>query len=700
MRLLLGILCFVQNLRRFLMPVTQSEQEKGDSYILDGNADGGTTTGKISESAIAQKPSVKTASVQRYMSDSDVAPVAACQSEQKEGNISDGAITTENISEPAILIARKDAMVTYFDKRPYCLFCGESQTQIQRHWLSKHGQEREVMELVSLRDKTERVRHVTRLRNLGNHSHNQKVLKEGSGQFLVTYRPKRDTNVRDYVPCENCWAYVLKAELFRHRCKFQKKTRVRGRRAAEAELLLPPSKGTSAKVQKLLNGMIDGTVKLTAKADRLIVQYTAKLIDRKGMEKKAHIREKVRELARFLLEIRKQPELKSVTMEECIRPNLFRNCVVAVKSLAGFNEETSVYDKPSVALKLGHTLSKLTKLVKVNALELRDDDKIKDADYFHELCTLQWSDEVSCKARQVIQDRKRNKITMLPLSGDVEKLNTYLNGMSVEYCELLRTAEEQLTVEHHWRILAETTLVQVIMFNRRRQGEVSRMTLDDYERKTTANLSDDTATALSPMELSLAKLFVRVEIIGKRNRTVPVILTAKHQACIDLLNEHRDASGIRLDNRYLFAYSHSDNHLRGHAALKTASVQCGAQHPATLTSTNFRKHVATLSQVLNLKDNELDMLAQYMGHDIRIHRQYYRLPNDLLQTAKLAKIFLLLENGNLPHEKGKSLDEIMVNIDESTDGKCSKLFCCNGCVCMSGNLVTTKLAIVLYVILL
>ena len=93
--------------------------------------------------------------------------------------------------------------------------------------------------------------------------------------------------------------------------------------------------------------------------------------------------------------------------------NLFRNCVVAVKSLAGFNEETSVYDKPSVALKLGHTLSKLTKLVKLTALELRDYDKIKDADYFNELCTLQWSDEVSCKARQVIQDRKRNKIKML-----------------------------------------------------------------------------------------------------------------------------------------------------------------------------------------------------------------------------------------------------------------------------------------------
>ena len=639
---------------------------------------------------VAQKRCVKTASVQGHKSKSDVARLSACQTSEQENCDSylpdDDAsedTTTEKICEPAITFTRTDKMVTYFDKRPYCLFCSKPQTQIQRHWLSKHYQEREVIELMSLRDQTERIRHVTRLRNLGNHSHNKKVLEEGNGEILVTYRPKRDTKASDYVPCEACWAYVLKGDLFRHRCKFPKKeTRVRGRCAAEAELLLPPPKGTSAKVRKLLNGMMVGTVKLIAKTDPLIVQYAAKLIDRKGMEKKAHIRDKVRELARFLLEIRKQPGHKNITLEECIDPKHFRDCVMAVKSLAGFDEENSVYDKPSLAVKLGHTLSQLTKVLKANALELRDDEKLKNIDYFHEQCVLQWADEVGYRARQVIQDRKRNKIKMLPLTGDVQKLNTYLSDMSIKYSEALRNAEET-TLEHCWRNLAETTLAQLITFNRRRQGEVSRMTLDDYGRKTVANLSDDAATALSPLELSLAKLFARVEIVGKRNRPVPVMLTAKHQACIDLLIERRSECGIRPDNRYLFAYSHSENHLRGHAALKTASAACGAQHPATLTSTNFRKHVATLSQVLNLKDNELDMLAQYMGHDVRIHRQYYRLPNDLLQTTKLAKIFMLMDSGNLPSQKGKSLDEIVVNVVDNNDGK-------------SSNKIPVGLAVVLY----
>jgi len=53
----------------------------------------------------------------------------------------------------------------------------------------------------------------------------------------------------------------------------------------------------------------------------------------------------------------------------------------------------------------------------------------------------------------------------------------------------------------------------------------------------------------------------------------------------------------------------------------------------------LRKHVTTISQVLNLKENELDidLLAQFMGHD-RVHREFYRLPLDVLQTAEVAKI--------------------------------------------------------------
>ena len=71
-----------------------------------------------------------------------------------------------------------------------------------------------------------------------------------------------------------------------------------------------------------------------------------------------------------------------------------------------------------------------------------------------------------------------------------------------------------------------------------------------------------------------------------------------------------------------------------------------------------------MSQVLNLKDSELDQLAKYMGHDIRVHPKFYRLPDDVMQTAKVGKILMAMEKGDMALYKGKSLDEIDIAIDE------------------------------------
>lgn len=77
----------------------------------------------------------------------------------------------------------------------------------------------------------------------------------------------------------------------------------------------------------------------------------------------------------------------------------------------------------------------------------------------------------------------------------------------------------------------------------------------------------------------------------------------------------------------------------------------------------FRKQIAISSQLLGLKDNELDVLAQFLGHDIRTHREYYRLPNETMQLAKLSKLLLMMDQGTLVEQSGKTLDEILVNMD-------------------------------------
>ncbi|KAL1487660.1 hypothetical protein ABEB36_015637 [Hypothenemus hampei] len=65
-------------------------------------------------------------------------------------------------------------------------------------------------------------------------------------------------------------------------------------------------------------------------------------------------------------------------------------------------------------------------------------------------------------------------------------------------------------------------------------------------------------------------------------------------------------------------------------------------------------------QILNLSNEELDQFSQFMGHTGKTHNEYYKLPQDVYQTAKVSKLLLLMEKGADKY-KGKSLKEIDIN---------------------------------------
>ena len=68
-------------------------------------------------------------------------------------------------------------------------------------------------------------------------------------------------------------------------------------------------------------------------------------------------------------------------------------------------------------------------------------------------------------------------------------------------------------------------------------------------------------------------------------------------------------------------------------------------------------------QLPNLEKHELEILSTFMGHDVAIHREYYRLPENTMQLAKCCKLMLLMEQGGVGLQHGKSLDEIEVNLE-------------------------------------
>ncbi|KAI9534099.1 hypothetical protein NQZ68_016817 [Dissostichus eleginoides] len=104
---------------------------------------------------------------------------------------------------------------------------------------------------------------------------------------------------------------------------------------------------------------------------------------------------------------------------------------------------------------------------------------------------------------------------------------------------------------------------------------------------------------------------------------------------------------------------------RSSDCLQYFAKACGAKNPESLTSTKLRKQTGTLFQVLNLTNTELDLLADSLGHDIRVHRQFYRLPEGTLQLAKISKLLMALEQGRLAEFQGKTLDDISIDPEEN-----------------------------------
>ena len=154
--------------------------------------------------------------------------------------------------------------------------------------------------------------------------------------------------------------------------------------------------------------------------------------------------------------------------------------------------------------------------------------------------------------------------------------------------------------------------------------------------------------------------------MAKVAETLPVLLTPSMKSSIDILRKYIKEVGVWEENEFLFASCNykAKYHDRDSDCLRKFFEECGAEKADLLRSTKLRNHVAAMSQILNLQKNKLELLARFMGHDIRIHRDFYRLHNTVHQTAKLSNIFLSLEKGEIVKHYGKSPEEIQVTLDE------------------------------------
>ena len=70
---------------------------------------------------------------------------------------------------------------------------------------------------------------------------------------------------------------------------------------------------------------------------------------------------------------------------------------------------------------------------------------------------------------------------------------------------------------------------------------------------------------------------------------------------------------------------------------------------------------------MGLSEQELQEVARHMGHELAVHRQFYRLQDDVIELAKVSKLLLAVEDGVVHNFANQSLDDI------DLDGRCSEV---------------------------
>lgn len=550
-----------------------------------------------------------------------------------------------------------------YDKIAYCLVCDEPKKDLRTH-LKQHSDDPIVATYLAKQDRQARLQLLSRIRNTGNHKHNCNVLKKGEGVIIPVYRPNYEARHEDYQPCSNCLGWYSKCEMWKHSCPVTGERRCTVR---EGRQLKPTEHGQDALFDGILACLRNDAVGRCVKSDPLINEFGRSRTKKLGHDKDNHnqIRTELRSVGRLVLKYRETSGQKDATLSSMLGPKEFLQVTTAVRELAEFDMEKNVYAKPTLGLKLGHCLKKAT-LININKALMEGDKALEDRSRnFLTLYTNKWAEEISTHALRSMYEGKRNNPKLLPLTTDVVKMSNYIKEESEKFLQLLETGNKE-DRENAWKELNKLSLAHLILFNRRRQGEVAKMTMEDYAhiKKGSSHVVED--ISLQGWERQLIGRMWRVEIVGKRGRTVPLMLTTFMKSCIDALVKNRSVTRCET-NAFLFARPQCESHIRGCDVIRDLSMKCGASQPDLLRSTSLRKHIATMCQVMSLSENELDILSNYLGHDIRVHRAFYRLPDPTLQVAKLSKLLLAMEgNAGQPATalRCKTLDDIQIHIDE------------------------------------
>nr|CAI5828865.1 unnamed protein product [Callosobruchus analis] len=392
-------------------------------------------------------------------------------------------------------------------------------------------------------------------------------------------------------------------------------------------------------------------ISFVAKKDLLIAHYGESYLNSQKRERKEYTcSNKMRELARLLITYRSFVNDNEVSFKALLHPEKFEGVVSATRILAGFDPIEKTYEAPSTALHMGISLkiisNELIHLILKRSPGFTCESPEKSLEWrknvknFKMLVETRWNSEISSVGNKNLNKKRWEKMLLIPLIDDVrifrEKTLEFAKECQKEFLDNTDT-------DGTYKLFVYCTLALLVLFNRRRIGDVQYLKVNDYISEKKTNFQDFEST-LSEGEKILTKKYKRVLNGGKGSRAVVILIPEIIQDFINLILKKRD-NYISPDNKYMFALPKSKLQWTQADVLKNA---------AAISSNRLRKHIATTIQILNMTKQDCNSFSN-LWDILRKHKNF------------TMKLLILMEKGIPTQHQGKSLSEIEVNLEEYVD---------------------------------
>ena len=271
----------------------------------------------------------------------------------------------------------------------------------------------------------------------------------------------------------------------------------------------------------------------------------------------------------------------------------------------------------------------------------------------------------------------------MPLLSSLSSLVLYLRRL--QHSAFISLSRSPQSAEA-WRLLCHSSLALLILYNRRRECEVSKLTITEYHARITPQcpipVPPGAPPALTPLEASLSPFerlvlphLPRVGVQGKRGRVQPLILPPHSEACLDMLLQTRPGVGVDPLNPYVFArpYHSPATPLRGTDLLRSLARSSGTRNPRALTQTRVRRQVAILTQLLLLSEGEeeaqrgtsVQRLENFLQREYHVTQSCAGIGQDPGLMGLIGRVVLCGERDGVLF-RGMSLHHICLELDGKT----------------------------------